>query len=280
MAITITKEDGHREAFDPSKLRFTLGKAGAPREVQDRIIAHVERELTEGMKTHRIYTHAFQLLRKEARPVAARYSMRRAVLSLGPTGFPFETFVGEIFKARGYRVHTDQMLKGACVEHEVDMVAQKQGECIAAELKFHNALGIKSDVQIALYVEARFEDLKAGPKNGNRFCIDRGMLVTNTKFTNQAIAYGSCKGLTMIGWNYPREGNLHDLIEETKAHPITALTTLSRQEKLMLLERRVVLSRALAERHDILASIGLKSPKLDSVLEEIEDLSRGFSRVE
>jgi len=280
MPVAITKEDGTRESFDPAKLRFTLGKAGAPREVQERIVAHIERELTEGMKTRRIYAHAHALLRKEARPAAARYSMRRAVLSLGPTGFPFETFVGEIFKARGYEVHIGQIVPGNCVTHEVDIIAQKPGECVAAELKFHNALAIRSDVQVALYAEARFEDLRAGRGKQSMFCIDRGMLITNTKFTSQAIAYGTCKGLAIIGWNYPREGNLHDLIEETKAHPVTALTSLSRAEKAALLERRIVLSRTLAERHDALSELGLKGPKADLVLSEIADLSRGLARVE
>ena len=77
MAITITKEDGTKEPFDPEKLHFTLGKAGTPKDVRDRIIAHIERELIDGMSTRKIYRHAFNLLRKEARPAAARYSMRR-----------------------------------------------------------------------------------------------------------------------------------------------------------------------------------------------------------
>ena len=280
MAVTITKEDGQQESFDPSKLHFTLGKAGASKSVQDEIIAHIEKELKEGMTTHEIYRHAFELLRKEHRPAAARYSMRRAVLSLGPTGFPFETFVGEIFKARGYEVHTDQILQGACVEHEVDMVARKEGECIAAELKFHNSLSIKSDVQVALYVHARFEDLRAGSAKEKKFCIDKGMLVTNTKFTHKAIQYGACKGLLIIGWNFPHEGNLHDLIEETRAHPVTALTTLNNHEKAALLEQRIVLCRTLSERHDILTSIGLHASKVEEVLEEIAGLSGGMARVE
>jgi len=266
--ITITKEDGTKESFDPNKLHFTLGKAGAPKEVQDKIISRIESELTEGMSTRKIYRHAFTLLRKEVRPAAARYSMRRAVLAFGPTGFPFETFVGEIFKAKGYRVQTDQILKGACVEHEVDMIAQKEHECIAAELKFHNSLAIKTDIQVALYVEARFEDLKAGSVKEQQFCVTTGMLVTNTKFTSQAIAYGECKKLLLIGWNYPREGNLHDLIAETRRHPITSLTTLSNSEKARLLTERVVLCQTLLERHDLLSSLNLSSGRADAVLQE------------
>src|SRR3989344_7044878 len=274
MAITITKEDGTKEPFDPEKLHFTLGKAGTPKDVRDRIIAHIERELIDGMSTRKIYRHAFNLLRKEARPAAARYSMRRAVLAFGPTGFPFETFVGEIFKVKGYRVHTDQILKGSCVEHEVDMIAERPGECIAAELKFHNSLAIKTDVQVALYVEARFEDLKAGSVKEQQFCVSRGMLVTNTKFTHQAIAYGECKKLSLIGWNYPQEGRLNDLIAETRMHPITSLTTLSNSDKARLLAERVVLCQTLLERHDLLSSLGFSSAKADAVIAEAGTLCR------
>jgi hypothetical protein len=272
MAVTITKETGEREAFDQGKLQFTLQKAGASEAVQQSIIARVESELIEGMPTRAIYRRAFNLLRKEAQPVAIRYSMRRAVLDFGPTGFPFETFVGEIFKMKGYTVLTDQLVRGRCVEHEVDLVARKEGECIAAELKFHNALTTRSDVQVALYVHARFEDLKGGRAVGNTFCIDRGMLITNTKFTSQAIQYGKCVDLSMIGWNFPNQGNLHDLINETKVHPVTALTTLSRHEKAALLAKRIVLARDLPMNEEALRQAGLSSAKMATVLEEVKTL--------
>ncbi|OGG47789.1 hypothetical protein A2671_00935 [Candidatus Kaiserbacteria bacterium RIFCSPHIGHO2_01_FULL_49_13] len=279
----IVKDDGTRELFNPEKLRSSLKRAGASRAAQEEIISHIHNELTDGMTTGRIYRHAFTLLRKTSRPTAARYSMRRAILDLGPSGFPFETFVGEIFKARGYSVLNDQMIQGACVEHEVDLVAQKpfdsaqgkESECIVAEIKFHNSLSIKSDVQVALYVRARFLDLEQGRKApNNTFCMDRGMLITNTKFTHQAIRYGSCAGLSMVGWNYPQEGNLHDLIEETKMHPITALTSLTRREKNLLLERRIVLSKSLLEKHDSLTAIGILSSKAEAVLTEASALSQ------
>ncbi len=274
-AITIIKGNGERETFESKKLNASLLRAGASALIRSRIVTHIEGEISDGMRTSEIYRHAFMLLRKAARPVAARYSMPRAIFDLGPSGFPFETFVGEIFKARGFRVFTDQMLQGKCVSHEVDIVAQKQNECIVAELKFHNSLTLKSDVQVPLYVHSRFKDLFAGRgREKNPFCIDRGMLITNTKFTDQAIAYGSCAGLAMIGWNYPLKGNLHDLINDAKVHPLTSLTLLSKQQKRLLLERKVVLCQTLSEHRSDLADVGLSPQKIDRVLSEADSLCR------
>ena len=52
------------------------------------------------MSTGEIYTHAFSSLRRHEKPVALKYSIRKAVTELGPSGFPFEKFISELFKAR------------------------------------------------------------------------------------------------------------------------------------------------------------------------------------
>ena len=84
--VTVVKVNGEKEPFNANKLRRSLEKAGARAEVCDSIVDHVVGELQNGMSTTHIYRHAFSLLRKiEKHPVAARYSMRRAVFGLGPS---------------------------------------------------------------------------------------------------------------------------------------------------------------------------------------------------
>lgn len=265
----VTKADGSTEPFVVDKLRSSLQRSGASSEMISTIIEELDPVFQNGITTEEIYRRAFQLLKKEERVTASRYSLRRALFGFGPTGFPFEDFVAAIFKAKGYETKTRVMLKGRCVEHEVDVLAQKDGKTIGAELKFHNDSAVKSDVKIALYVHARFEDIRLGSKEEHTQApVTEPWLITNTKFTGQAIQFGKCAGLTMIGWSYPEKGNLQDLIEESGIHPLTCLTTLSKSEKVQLLSQDVVLCKALPDNPDLLRKIGMPEAKIKKVLEE------------
>src|SRR5581483_9188859 len=188
----VIKSDGTREPFDVSKLESSLKKSGASDPIIKRIVGQISDRLEPGITTHEIYKYAFGLLHKEEQPVAFQYSLRRAIMELGPSGFPFEEYVAEIFKHKGYQTKTDQIVKGFCVEHEIDVVAWNEEKLIMAEAKFHNELGTKSDLKVALYVKARFDDLRKMKFNyGKERDLDEGWLVTNTKFTSTAIEYGS-----------------------------------------------------------------------------------------
>jgi len=216
--VSVIKASGEREPFNQDKLRASLARAGATKATVEKVVSHVSAELYDDMTTADIYKHAFSLLHNWKRPAASRYAVRRAVMELGPTGFPFEKFVAEIFKANGFETLVGQEVLGGCVLHEVDVVAWNDRKLIMAEAKFHNQLGVKSDLKVALYVKARIDDLKENVFHygGKDRRLTDGWLITNTKFSSRAIHYGVCQGLTMIGWNYPEKGNLQDMIEE---HP-------------------------------------------------------------
>jgi hypothetical protein len=241
--ITILKADGKREAFEIDKLRHSLLNSGATEKAAEEVLSHILPELHNDMTTAEIYRHAFSILEKTDRPVARSYSLRRAVMDLGPSGFPFEDFVARILEAKGFKCETRQTVLGACVPHEVDVVAYNEKKLVMVEAKFHNELGNKSDLKVVLYVKARFDDLKENvfDYGGTRRSITDSWLVTNTKFSSTAIHYGVCKDLTMIGWNYPEKGNLQDMIEDEALHPITCLVSLSSTDKNTLLGLGVVL---------------------------------------
>jgi hypothetical protein len=270
----VVKADGTRELFQPSKLERSLKKAGASSKMVSNILSHVNTHLSQDITTHEIYKHAFELLNKEDQPIAIKYSLRRAIADLGPSGFPFEDFIAEIFRYKGYKAETGKIVKGFCVEHEVDVVAWTNEKLIMVEAKFHNELGTKSDLKVALYVKARFEDLfKMKFDFDGEKSLNEGWLVTNTKFTSTAIEYGSCQGgIKMVGWNYPPEDNLHDMILEAKLHPLTCLTSLGGFEKKELLSQGVVLCKTIFEKPELLDNVGLKGQGKKEVLEEIDSL--------
>jgi len=267
--ILITKANGKMEPFDYRKLENSLKRSGASSPLAQKISTKVEREIHEGASTGLIYQRAHRLLNETERPSAARYSLRRALLGMGPTGFPFEKFVAQIFKTKGFNVLNDQMVKGNCAEHEVDVVAWNKEKLLMAELKFHNQIGEKSDLKVALYVKARSDDLLDQYFDyGRRRLLDEGWLITNTKFSKNAINYGMCAKLAMIGWSYPATGNLQELIESARLHPITCLTTLSMTEKQNLLTNGVVLCQEVKADAGPLKFVGLNDEKVKIVRDE------------
>lgn len=272
-SISIVKANGQVEQFDKLKLTASLMRAGADESTAESIAEHLIKELREGMSTSEIYKHAHFLLKKEYKPAALRYSLRRAIMELGPSGFAFEDFVAHILREKGYFAKTGEMVMGGCVAHEVDVVAWNENKLIMAEAKFHNEVGIRSDLKIALYVKARMDDLKEVKHNyGKVRDVDEGWLITNTKFTSTAIHYAECKGLKIIGWNHPKVGNLQDMIVDSGLHPITCLTSLSSSQKKMLLSRGIVLCKTLKENREILKSLGFNDLKMKPIYEEIEML--------
>jgi hypothetical protein len=269
----VVKADGTKEQFKVNKLKSSLRKAGASkREIQD-IISRIDVELYEGIKTEEIYRRAFELLRTSEQPIAARYSLRRALFNLGPTGFPFEDFLARLFKTEGYKTRTRIELKGSCATHEVDVIAYKPEGCLLVEAKFHARPGIKSDLQVALYSYARFMDLQNKKATKSQTCgITHSIIATNTKFTSSAKKYAECSGIELLSWDYPKGNNLQDRIENAGIYPITVLTSLSLKHKQSLIKQGYILCRDIIDNRTILRSIGCSQKKTEHVLEEVKNL--------
>lgn len=270
----IIKADGSTEIFDPERLIISLEHAGAGEHTAERIARAVTSTVIPGALSRDIYARAFSLLRKEARPVAARYALRRALLELGPTGHPFEDFISHMFRKEGWQVETRKIIQGKCVKHEVDFYAAhpEQNTYLAAELKYHNDPGYKTDLKVALYVKSRFDDIFYCDPVTRSCPIDRGLLVTNTKFTSEAIAYAQCSGVELLGWGYPIDNTLFMHMNRTKVYPVTTLTGFSQAEKRLLIEHGVIAVDELIENRRLLDVLHLSSERVGEVLAEAEGL--------
>ena len=124
-SIQIVKANGEREPFSEFKLARSLRRSGSSPRLTEEIVNHIRKGLKQGTKTRDIYSRAREILEREKEPLAARYNLKDGLMALGPSGHPFEAFVGEIMKTLGYKVSLRQILKGKCVNHEVDVVARK-----------------------------------------------------------------------------------------------------------------------------------------------------------
>lgn len=273
MPILITKADGSQEYFKVEKLRRSLRRAGAhPQEINE-IIEQINRSLHDGMKTQEIYRNAFELLRSSESPVAARYSLRRALFNLGPTGFPFETFLARLFATEGYTTQTGVTLQGNCAEHEIDVAAYKEDHSFIAEAKFHARPGIKSDLQVAMYSYARLIDLKGKNICDDDVCgVTEFWIITNTKFTSTARKYAECVGLPLLSWDYPKRNNLHDRIQRAGVYPITVLQNLSANQTKTLIARNIILCSDIVNNPGVLRHLHIPQRKHEAILQEAQSI--------
>lgn len=268
---TVRKSTGEIEAFSRKKFRESLRQSGArPREV-DVALEEVEENLRPEIPSEELYKIARRTLQRERRPVAARYSLKKALLALGPTGYPFERIVAGIFAARGYTARTGVVLRGRCVSHELDVVARRRGEAIFAECKFHNQARFRSDVKTAMYVSARARDLQE--RGSSRSAYREFWLVTNTRFTSEARRFAECTGLHAVSWDTPAGGSLRELVQGHGLHPVTCLTTLSKARRRELVSRDIVLCDELRDRSEVLSSLGLSQAQIRKTMTELDGLA-------
>lgn len=262
--VTVIKATGEKEPFSEEKLRHSIQRAGIPLDLQDAVVEHVTARVYENIPTSEIYHHITEFLTQKNPYIRAKFSLKKAIMELGPTGYPFEDFVAKVLETQGYKTQTRTILEGKCITHEIDIIAEKDNERIAIEAKYHNMPGTKTNVHVALYTKARFDDIK----DINH--MTQAWLVTNTKITLDAVTYAECSGMKVISWNYPDGGSLRDLIEKSGLTPITALTTLSDHQKKLLIENGVVLSKDLCDNPSALTLLNLNSQAKDELFSEIQ----------
>lgn len=272
--IYVTKVSGERAPFNEDQLRRSLKRSNTDDELIEQVITKVNSELYDSISTKKIYDLAFKLLRKKSSQSASRYKLKRAILELGPTGFPFENFISELLKFKGYSTEVGTIVNGHCVNHEVDILADKESSYLIIECKFHSDQRRICDVKVPLYINSRFLDvateLKKKPQfKGKNFF---GGLVTNTRFSSDALAYGTCMGMFMLGWDYPQGKSLKSLIDQSGLHPLTSLMTLTKYEKQQLLNKGIVLCKSLFGNEKILAEIQVSAQRIKKVLTEVEFL--------
>ena len=268
--ITIIKVNGEKAPFKVEKLIASLQRAGAEKAVIDQIINEIESTIYNGITTKEIYKQAFRILKKKSRVSASRYKLKKAIMELGPSGFPFERLVGKIMEQEGFQTQVGVIVQGHCVQHEVDVIAQKDNDHYMIECKYHSDQGRNCDVKIPLYIHSRFRDIEKvwQQKEGHENKRHIGGVYTNTRFSTDAIQYGECSGMHLTSWDYPHGNGLKDRIDKSGLHPLTALTTLTRREKTQLLETGIVLCKELHENPGLVDQIGVNKSRQKKILED------------
>ena len=275
MDITITKASGQQEKFELRKLVDSLVRSGAPPDIAAEIAQKVERQMPPFSHTKSIFRLAKKLLRQYNAVSGMKYSLKKALSALGPSGYPFEKYVARILKSHGYDVEVDKIVAGYCVTHEVDVYAVKGNEHFVVECKYHSNGGNPTDVKVALYIHSRFEDIrKAFDQNPAENVTYRGLLVTNTRLTTDAIKYAECTGLGIMSWRYPAKESLEKMIEGRRLYPVTVLPAAGKKVLESLMRNDIILAQEIAdmEEQDFLRRSGLDAATARTIKRQADEL--------
>lgn len=276
MAIQVRKASGDLEPFELNKLESSLHNAGADRAIINKVLQGMESWIYDGVSTKQLYSKAFNLLRKLQRPSATRYKLKKAIYDLGPSGYPFEAFMGQLFERLGYTSETGIIVEGQCLNHEMDVIATNDKEQLIMECKFHKDQGHHVGIQVPLYVHSRVNDIidyrkKQIQYSGLKFSI---WVVTNTRFSTDAIQYSRCKNIHLLAWDFPRGKGIKELVEQTHIFPITILSHLLKKDQILLLEKGIVVCHQLNKQLDILNELDLSNSKKKALIEELDEICR------
>lgn len=238
--MKITKASGLAEEFSEKKLTNSLKAVGVSQEVTREALQLVKDKLSSDTSTHRVHDIVSQYLAQHSPPIhQLNYNLKRAIFRLGPTGYPFEHLVAKTLQQFGYQTKVGVILSGKCVTHEIDVVAKKDKHVFYIECKFHNRPGLKTDIQTALYTQARFQDVSTNPANHPNL-DSHPWLITNTKVTSDVDSYAKCQKMKLTSWSQPNKESLFHLVITSKIHPVTAITSLSIDKIETLLGQNIV----------------------------------------
>lgn len=272
--IFIKKNSFDVEPFSTQKLEHSLLRSGASEEEIENIISKIQTEIYDGISSNEIYKKVFAYLKKSNRTSASRYSLKRAIFDLGPTGYPFERLVAALLREKGFKTSVSVILNGECVTHKIDVLAEKEGSVYAIECKFHSDSNAVSNVKIPLYINSRFLDIQKqwNTNSKNTTHLKQGWLVTNTRFTIDAINYAKCVGLNLLSWDYPLNNGIKDNIDSFDLYPITTLINLSKDEKTTLISKDIILVKELYENKIVLEKMRITSDRIVKILNEVKEL--------
>ena len=272
--MKVTKYSGELVHYDEQKLINSLRKSGADQAVAETIVKEIESEMYEGISSKKIYKRAYQLLKNISNVHAARYNLRTALLGLGPAGFFFEKFIAKVMQEQGFKTKVSVTLNGKCISHEIDILLLKNDVLSMIECKFHSGQDAKSDVKVPMYILSRFNDLKTKSHSffDSKSPLTSCWIVTNNRFTTDAITFANCSGLQLLSWNYPENNCLKSKTDQNKLYPITCLTTLSLAEKEHLLQEELLLVKDILVQSSVLNTIGLSPNRIQNVLKEAREL--------
>jgi hypothetical protein len=282
MNIYVKKADGSRQLFDREKIVRTCLRMGANRHIAEEVADKIETGIYDGIETEKILKKIFRLLSRY-QPILKHLADLRKGLSLMNPKPEFERYVQIVLSQNGYEVTPSQIIRGRCVEHEVDAIARKDGTTCFVEVKHHYNYHTPTGLDESRIARAVLEDVTEGFELGlSNLKMDGAMIVCNTKYSDHARRYGECRGILQIGWSSPPYHGLQEMIEEKKLHPITCLKDLTKETREKLTSAGIILIKQLVEEdpEEIARRAGMPYGSVESIIEKAKACTSTLSHRE
>ncbi len=244
---------------------------GASLQIAIQVAERIEKRVYEGMPTKQILQLIFRFLQRDKPGYGHLFDLRKG-LSLMASKPEFEMFVQLLLSNHGFEVTPNTILRGRCVEHEVDAIARKNGVTYFVEAKHHFSYHALTGLDESRIARALLEDVSEGFKLGTvDFQVDKAMIVTNTRYSEHAIRYGKCRDIAQIGWNYPAQRGLEDLIEEKKLLPLSCIRGLSSDDRFRLVNSGLVLIKQVISEdpRELAKETGIPRSNTEDIFEKV-----------
>jgi len=263
----VIKSTKQKELYDKTKVFDSLKRINLSEDKINEILFAIDKKLPKVVSTKRLFEFIFNYLKKFETSKYYRFNLKQAIFKLGPTGYPFEKFIAHLFSLYGYQSFHNVFLKGKCLSYEIDVLIENDEVIYAGECKFHQVNWARNDLKIVLYCYARFLDLKEINYPNKNFLP---LIITNTRFTTEAIRFCKCYNIGFISWKEPENNNLVSLIEGKLAYPLTVFDFLSSKVLQNFFKYDIVLvSDILDKDKNYLKKIsGLSESEIDKLINE------------
>lgn len=244
LMLFVKKADGTTQPYKRAKIITTCLRLHANRETAETIANKIERQIYDGIPTKKILQLIYRYL-TDSPVVKHQIDLKKAISLLRPQP-DFEQFIRMLLEEYGYTVADSQIVRGKCVEHEIDAIAYRGKKTYLVEIKHHRNHHSYTGLDIPRIAQATLEDLVDGFRlNLNSLNFTKALIVCNTKFSEHATQYAKCKGIDLIGWKTPPNHGLELMIEEKKFLPIPILKRLGTKNKEKLMDNNIILLKQL-----------------------------------
>jgi ATP cone domain/Restriction endonuclease len=271
LSIFVKKADGTRQTFEREKIVRTCLRMGASVQVASQVADKVEARIYDGISTAAILQMILRFMRRQKPDVRNLFDLRKGLSLMVPKP-EFEVFVRSLLSSKGFEVSPNELLVGKCVLHEVDGIAKRGGVTYFVEAKHHVNYHALTGLDESRIARAILEDVGEGfalGRSGSK--IDGAMIVTNTRYSDEALQYGSCRGILQIGWSSPAGGGLQNLIDGMSMFPLSCLKGVGWDARVRLADSGVVLFGQIASEDaaDLARRTGLPLKVVKDIKEKI-----------
>ena len=134
--ISVIKYSGKLQPYDRNKVLNSILHSGVQKTKVLEILKKVEGKLYNNISTKELYQIVFTEIENYGlKQHSKTYRLREALSRLDPVDF--EKFVKAFLEKEGFSCIWNRKIQGFCIDHQIDVIAEKNKEIFFVEVKKH-----------------------------------------------------------------------------------------------------------------------------------------------